>query len=235
MRHAAPVHWRGSCVAARWARAGAAADGAARSGRGAGDMETSGTGEARGSGETGNQRGEAPDAYDLLDAIAAEMAAGVAVPMGAQVGLNAERMGLLIAALRAAASAPPGPRGEDARRVARREAGARATLMLEEARRKAELLLDGARVARLRDEEAEAIIDERRKQGEALVAAAYEYGQGRMAEVLRRAEQAERLVDQARDAVRPEAGVGQRIAGAARQIIGGRGGRGGLLGRIFPF
>lgn len=156
---------------------------------------------------------------DVLDEIEAEVAGSAVVPMSGQVALNPERMTALIARLRAAADAAQGIADDDSRqREATRRAEAEAALILEEARRKAGLLLDGARVQRLREEHVQAIIRESRTRGEDLVVEAYAYGLGRMEEVLARAEEGRRLVNEACDKVTVEGGG---LAQVARGLLGG--------------
>jgi cell division septum initiation protein DivIVA len=172
------------------------------------------------------ESGDAPYVRDVLDEIEAEVAASAVVPVSGQIALNPERMAALIERLRAAVSAADALAADDTpHREALRRAEAEAALIVEEARRKAELLLDGTRVSNLREEHVQAIIRESRQRGEELVNEAYEYGLGRMEEVQARAEDARRLVREARDKVVVEGGglaqVAQVARGAARGLFGG--------------
>jgi hypothetical protein len=164
---------------------------------------------------------------DVLDEIEAEVAGSAAIPVSGQVALNPERMAALIERLRQAAAHADALAADESRyRDARRRVEAEGALIVEEARRKAELALDGSRVAQLREEHVQAIIGESRQRGEELITAAYEYGIARMEEVLVRADDAHRLVLEARDRVVVESGGLAQIARGVR-----RGLFGGILGR----
>jgi hypothetical protein len=169
---------------------------------------------------------------DVLDEIEAELTASPAVPVAGQVALNPERMAALTARLRTAVAEARERASEPAAVQAElRQAEAQAALILEDARRKAEMLLDGQRVQKLREERVQEIISESRQRGQVLVAQAYEVGRQRMEVVAQRAEEARRLVAQAGDVVRPQGpGAAARAAEAARNIVMGRGG---LLSRFF--
>jgi hypothetical protein len=169
---------------------------------------------------------EPPDVLDVLDEIEAEIVASPALPVGEVVGVNAERMAALTNRLRAAlahlAEVPP---DEATRRRELQQAEAQAALLIEDARRKADALLDGERVKQLRQEQTQAIIQESRRRGEVLVADAYTYARARMEAVYRGVEEAHGYVAQARDATRVEReGLGRRLAGAAAQLVKRRGG-----------
>jgi hypothetical protein len=159
---------------------------------------------------------------DILDEIEAEIAGSAVVPVSGQVALNPARMAALTARLRTAVEMAPKLIADEPRqREAQRRAEAEAALIVEEARRKADLLLDGSRVSNLREEHVQAIIRESRQQGEALVTEAYHYGLGRMEEVLVRAEEGRRLVREASDKVTvASGGLAQAARGAARGIFG---------------
>ncbi|GAC1447175.1 MAG: hypothetical protein PVSMB4_01790 [Ktedonobacterales bacterium] len=172
-----------------------------------------------------------PDVLDVLDEIEAEIVASPALPVGEVVGVNAERMAVLTTRLReAVARAREAPLDEATRRGKLQQAEAQAALLIEDARRKADMLLDGERVKKLRNEQTQAIIQESRQRGEVLVADAYTYARARMEEVYRCVEEARGYVAQARDATRIEhEGLGRRLAGAAAQLVKRRGG---ILSRL---
>jgi hypothetical protein len=173
---------------------------------------------------------DTPYAGDVLDEIEAELAASPAVPVAGQVAVSPERMAALTARLRDAVEAARAiPRDAAARRAALQPAQAEAALIRAEARRKADMLLDGTRVRRLREEYIQSIIGESRQHGEHLVAEAYAYARERLEEVIRRAEEARRLVSQAGELVRVEPpGAARRLA----QLVAERG-AGGFLGGAF--
>jgi hypothetical protein len=138
-----------------------------------------------------------------LDEIEAEISASAIVPEAGQVALSAERMSALSARLRSAVAASTALAAADAAHQAGlRQAQAQAALVRDDARHQAETLLEGARVARLREENVQAIIAESREQGEVLVTAAYAYGRSQMEEVLERASRARRHVAAATNDVR---------------------------------
>jgi hypothetical protein len=161
---------------------------------------------------------------DVLDEIEAEIAGSAVIPLSGQVALNAARMAALAGRLKRAVASADASEGSDARHLeARRRAEAEAVLTVEEARRQAELLLEGGRVSRLREEHVQAIINERRDAGEVQVKDAYSYGLERMRDALRRAEGARRLVHDARDKVAlDEGGLAQATRGLLSGLFGRR-------------
>ncbi len=176
-----------------------------------------------------------PDVLDVLDEVESEVAASASV--GGQMAVNVERMKTLTARLRAAvAYAREHPVTPAERQAMIKQAEAQAALVLEEARRKADMLLDGTRVKQLREEHVQSIIAESRQRGERLVADAYGYGRQRMQEVIVRAEEARHHVSLAAEAVRTEPeGAGRRLADVAKQLVAGRGGvLSSMISRLFP-
>lgn len=165
---------------------------------------------------------DAFDVVDVLDDLEREVAASPLAP-GGLLALNTERIASATARLRVAAAQARAQPADDTARAARlRQAQAEAALTLEEARRKAEMLLSGARVDALRAAQVEEMLREGRRQGEALVSAAYAYAETRIAETHRRASAALRHVAAACDEVREEPPRPvQRLATAVSARAGG--------------
>jgi hypothetical protein len=174
-----------------------------------------------------------PDVLALLDDLEAELAARPAIPVGDVVAVDPVRMRALTTRLREAlARIRDHPLDEATYHAQLQQAEATATLLSVDAAHKAQMLLDGERVKKLRQAQIAAIVDESRQRGEAQVAEAYAYGEARMREVLSRAEEAHGSVRAALDAVRIAGpGAAQRLVGVARRLVGGRG-SGGLAGAV---
>jgi hypothetical protein len=145
-----------------------------------------------------------PDVQVVLDEIEGELARGLAAPGSGRVGVDPDRMTALIRRLRETLARTQAEPLDDARyRESIRQAEAQGSLLIAGATRKAQVLLDGTRVKRLRQEQLKAIVDESRQRGETEVAEAYTYAQQRLGEVLGRAETAHRAVKEACNAARP--------------------------------